>query len=197
MRFSQAEKDRDQIFAKLESCNKRLKKLLQISEENVDLLQKRAAATNHESNVLCRFWRQASRAFTALSLVLNCNCRPQHSTRLLLEHRTNTPTDFRLLYSKSPEKGQEARRITITEKSTDLDASASIHMSPFGAGAGNMPPHNPKHRDSTPKSSSLKRNTSSSAGNMRYVPLVMLHLVVFRFMLIITQDAGVSHHHTS
>ncbi|KAI7782210.1 hypothetical protein LA080_013755 [Diaporthe eres] len=60
IRFSQAEKDREEIFARLENCNKRLKTLLQISEDNVDLAQKREAARNSESNALCRFWRQAT-----------------------------------------------------------------------------------------------------------------------------------------
>lgn len=171
LRFSQAEKERNEIFAKLESCNERLKKLLQISEDNVDLENKRGTARNFEINAVCRFWRQASRVFSALSVVWNCNCRPQHSTRLLLEHRTKTPTDFHLLYSQGTKDLEEARRIRIIEKGTDLDTSASIRISTSNPGAGTTSAHTPIVRDFAlePRRSAMKSNTSSHGKSVRFV----------------------------
>lgn len=170
IRFSQSEKEREEIFVKLENCNKRLRKLLQISEDNFDMTHKSVAAKNVETNALCRFWRQASRVFKALSVVWNCNCQPQHCAKLLLEHRASSSTDFHLLYAKGAESGEAARRIKITEKDKDVDTAAT-RTSRSKAEIGNMSTHNPTHRDSAPRRSAMKINTASRAGEIRYESL--------------------------
>jgi hypothetical protein len=174
VKFSQGEKERKEIFDNLENCNERLKNLLQISEDNVDLEQKRGAARNVESTAVCRIWRQASRVFTALSVVWNCTCRPQHFARLLLEHRASTSTDVHLLYCKGTGNTEEAKRIRITETDTDVDTAASICISPSKTGTPNTSAHNPNHRDSTPRRSAMKTNTASRVIEIRYGCLVNL-----------------------
>lgn len=172
--------------------------MLQISDDNVDLRNKRAAGRSTDVNALCRFWRQASRVFTALSLVWNCNCRPQHLTRLLLEHRTSTPTEFRLSYSKDPQKSQETRRIRVSEKRTEPDNSATIHNVPRDTSPGNVPSHNPNHRGSAPKSSALKTSASLSGGNVRYLsPIKADSPMIGRLLTTTIQGTRVGHHHPS
>lgn len=197
IRFSQTEKEREEIFVKLENCNKRLRKLLQISEDNVDMTQKRLAAQTVETTALCRFWRQASRVFKALSVVWNCNCQPQHCAKLLLEHRASTSTDFHFLYAKGAGSGETARRIKITERNTDVDAAGTRTSRPK-AEIGNMSTHNPTHRDSAPRRSAMKTNTATRAGETRYKSLLNLDPVVIGPILTCMQGtAGGGYHHSA
>lgn len=197
IRFSQAEKEREEIFAKLESCNENLKKLLQISEDDIELSDKGAAARSGETNALCRFWRHASRVFAAHCVVWNCTCRPQHSMRLLLEHRTSKSTDFCLLYSQNLENNEEARRIRIIEKGTDADTLASVRMGPSRAGTGDTSAHNQSHGESIPGRSAIETKRLSPPGRLRYVFLVNLDSVVMGPILTATQGAGLDLGHYS
>lgn len=170
-RFSQAEKERTEIFAKLASCNDRLSKLLKISGDDVQLVQERVSKGNGEINAICRFWRQAGRVFTALSTVWNCNCRAQHSAGLLLEHRTSTTSEFHLLYDKGAQGPQEARRIMITAKCSEYNNSPVIKLSSHRTSStyeGQVATNNPNHRASTPKRSAMRKITGSTIGESRY-----------------------------
>lgn len=135
--------------------------------------------------------------FTALSVVWNCNCRPQHSTRLLLEHRTSMSTEIRLLYHRGVTNIEAPRRIRITERSTGLDASASIHSSPTTADPSNALTHNPTHRSSTPRTSAMKKTTSHPTEQIRYGFPAKADPVMLSRTLSTTQGADIGHHHTS
>lgn len=155
-------------MSQLGGCNDRLKTLLQISEDTVQLVRERKSAGKSETNAMCLFWRQAGRVFTALSMVWNCNCRAQHSTRLLLEHRTISTSDFHLVYDSDPKTPREARRLRITAKSADFDNSPLIKLSLHKAVAANVATNEPTHRASTPFRSAMKKTAGSNTIELRY-----------------------------
>lgn len=157
LKFSQRGKERDQLFAELQNCNERLKTLLQISKDDNELAQNRALNKGKLGNTaLCKLWREASMIFRALSTVWKCDCRAQHSTKLLLEHRTKGKSDFNLLFEKLVQPRHELRRIRISPKTK---ASVSI-ASPVENIALQEPVSvfEPSHRSFVPKSSALRNS---------------------------------------
>lgn len=172
LKFSQTEKERDEIFAKLEKCNVRLEKLLRISGDHTELVRQRAAPEKRPINAVCQFWQQARRVFTALSTVWSCNCPAQHSTGLLLKHRNSATDDFQLLYHKSAWVTQDSRKIKITEETAESGNSAlSIASSPT-ADDGSLAARGPKHRTSTPIRSAMRNSTALPTGATRYESLM-------------------------
>ncbi|KAJ0109406.1 hypothetical protein J7T55_000331 [Diaporthe amygdali] len=147
IKFSQEEKERSEIFAKLQSCNDRLKTLLQISEDDAELARERASTRKNEPSSLCHFWRQAGSVFTALSMVWN-----------------STEGDFSLLYNKSAQRPREARRIKITANGADLDNSAAIKLRPHKPSVG---AYAPSHRTSIPRRSAMRASSVLSTGEFR------------------------------
>lgn len=169
-RFSQREKEREELFADMKSYNDKLKAMLEINEDDAKLVRDRRLSKNGSaSTAICMFWNQASKLFQAISAVWNCNCQTRHSTRLLLEHRTSGTSDMNLSFEQllQPHLAAQMRRIRISSKGTGF----SMQHDPFPPGptsifdlVGNMSLHEPKHRVSTPIKPGFWRKRPSRVG---------------------------------
>lgn len=157
LKFSQRAKEREQLFAELQDCNERLKTLLQISKDDNELAQARTLKKGILMNTaLCKLWREASMIFRALSTVWKCDCQTQHSTKLLLEHRTKGTSDFNLLFEKQIQPRHEIRKLRISPRSK---ASVSIASPVEGPASQNpVPIFEPNHRSYRPKLSAMRNS---------------------------------------
>lgn len=165
VKFSQNEKQRVEIMGRLQACNDKLKTILQISDDNHRLVQERASNASRGDTSICRFWRQAGKVFSALSTVWNCSCRAQHSTGLLLEHRTGSTNDFHLLYEKDLQRPRELRKIRISSNEAEYEDSAAIRFSSVEATGSNAQVAtrtDPNHRLLKPQRSAMKTRASSN-----------------------------------
>ena len=154
VRFSQGETERERLFVELQDCNGSLKTLLQISEDDVGLAQQRSTASRMTAMdaAICGFWKQASKLFNALATTWTCNCQMQHSTKLLLKHRTSADSDFDVLFEKLGQTEHEVRKVRIIERENHKGspiAYESITQS-------TQPVHQPTHRTTRPFKSAIR-----------------------------------------
>jgi hypothetical protein len=97
MSFSQAK--RDKLFDELTDYNNELRTLLDTSDRIAALRQnnglRKKSAT---SKGLWQFWRHADQLYTLLTQSWRCECQGLHRANLLLQHRTNSNVDFRIIF---------------------------------------------------------------------------------------------------
>lgn len=149
------------MFAELQNCKERLRKLLQISKDDNDLAQARALKKGALMNTaLCKLWREASMIFRALSTVWKCDCQTQRSTKLLLEHRTKGTSDFNLLFEKLIQPRHEIRKLRMSPRS-----KASVSIAPPVEGPALQDPvpiFEPNHRRYGPKLSAMRNSRAQN-----------------------------------
>lgn len=136
-----------------------------MSKDDNELAQNRALKKLKLGNTaLCKLWREASMIFRALSTVWTCNCRAQHSTKLLLEHRTKGASDFNLLFEKLIQPRHELRRIRISPGSKTSVSLASpverpVLQKPFSI-------FEPSHRNSSPTISAIRNSSEPNQSSV-------------------------------
>ncbi|KAF6818454.1 hypothetical protein CSOJ01_01834 [Colletotrichum sojae] len=116
LKFANGESKRNELFAELdEYCNK-MEKLLDSSDRDAELVQKRAALKhmNAVDAAVCSFWPSASKLFHVLAASWNCLCQGEHFGQLRLQHRTTTELDFRIIFKSSASSSWVARSTRIS-----------------------------------------------------------------------------------
>ncbi|KAF6839610.1 hypothetical protein CPLU01_01747 [Colletotrichum plurivorum] len=116
LKFANGESKRNQLFAELdEYCNK-MEKLLDSSDRDAELVQKRAALklVNAVDVAVCNFWPSASKLFHVLAASWNCLCQGEHFGQLRLQHRTTTELDFRIIFKSSASSSWVTRSTRIS-----------------------------------------------------------------------------------
>ncbi len=155
LKFSNNEVVRQRLFAKLQSYNDKLEKLLDSSDEDTQAVQKRTAKGNLAAfdSAICNFWVQACNLFKALALAFKCRCQ-QHDAKLLLQHRTGKAIDFEVIFTELASSRWEIYRTKISygEEAVTVLLKESLTL----LEAPSMPLRQPSHRTSRPTRSAVR-----------------------------------------
>jgi hypothetical protein len=97
MSFNQAK--RDKLFEQLSDYNNELRTLLDTSDRIAALRQSRGVTKKSAVNKgLWQFWRHADKLYSLLTQSWRCDCKLLHQANLLLQHRTTSKVDFRIMF---------------------------------------------------------------------------------------------------
>ncbi|KAF7538247.1 hypothetical protein G7054_g3085 [Neopestalotiopsis clavispora] len=172
IRFSNGESGRTKFFTALQKYNDRLEKLLDLSdrvrgmEQIIPTSSERRVGSTSDAEI-CKFWQHAQDVYTAFSDAWTCNCRSQHQTQLMLQHRLKDDKEMQLiLMANMPDSNGVpfGHGVTIREF-TDLEhiPGDSKEDKPSV-----QPPKVPKHRTKFPLASVLsKRKSRKAVGSNR------------------------------
>jgi hypothetical protein len=99
MRMSLNRSKRDKLFEELTDYNNELRTLLDTSDRIATLRQTRAMGKKSAvSKGLWQFWRHADKLYTLLTQSWRCDCKRFHQANLLLQHRTTSKADFKIMF---------------------------------------------------------------------------------------------------
>jgi len=97
MSFNQSKRNR--LFEELTDYNNELRTLLDTSDRIAALRQNRGRRKKSAVNRgLWQFWRHADRLYGLLTQSWRCDCKTLHQANLLLQHRTTSKVDFRIMF---------------------------------------------------------------------------------------------------
>lgn len=97
MSFNQSK--RDKLFEDLTDYNNELRTLLDTSDRIAALRRSRDVGKKSAvSKGMWQFWRHADRLYNILTQSWACDCKIFHQANLLLQHRTNSNADFRIMF---------------------------------------------------------------------------------------------------
>ncbi|KAF2110630.1 hypothetical protein BDV96DRAFT_474211, partial [Lophiotrema nucula] len=99
IKFSLKKSSRQRLFDQLEEANKRMRNLLESSDQVVSARRGREAAKPPSTinRKLNEFWRHAKRLHEALCNAWQCGCA-SHVANLQLQHRTSDNVEFDMLF---------------------------------------------------------------------------------------------------
>ena len=162
LKFSNNEAIRKKLFTELQGYNDKLKKLLDSSDQESQLIQQRALVKEAKAvdNAICNFWVQAATLFKTLAAAWKCRCTGQHFPNLLLQHPTSKPPEFEFLFVKSLPSDWEIKRSRIAQG--DDMVSSSSFMKGTVALTEKRPLHQPGHKTSQPVKSAMKGKNSAT-----------------------------------
>jgi hypothetical protein len=90
---------RDKLFEELTDYNNELRTLLDTSDRIAALRQSREMEKKSAvSKGLWQFWRHADTLYSLLTQSWRCDCKRFHQANLLLQHRTTSRADFRIMF---------------------------------------------------------------------------------------------------
>lgn len=99
IRMSLNQSKRDKFFDELTNYNNELRALLDTSDRIAVLRHSRGFAKKSAvSKGLWQFWRHADKLYSLLTQSWRCECVPFHLANLLLQHRTTSKADFKILF---------------------------------------------------------------------------------------------------
>lgn len=102
IRFALGESSRNKLFNELAHYNQRLRDLLETHDRLTAL---RSTGEKRRTEISCRvlsqFWRHASTLYTLLARAWCCECETSHHANLLLQHRTTSAAEFKILFLSS------------------------------------------------------------------------------------------------
>lgn len=97
MSFGQAK--RDKLFERLTDYNNELRTLLDTSDRIAALRQNNGRGKKSSVNRgLWQFWRHADRLYNLITQSWRCECKTFHQAHLLLQHRTTSKVDFKIMF---------------------------------------------------------------------------------------------------
>jgi hypothetical protein len=97
MSFNQLK--RDKLFDELTNYNNELRTLLDTSDRIAALRHSHGVAKKSAvSKGLWQFWRHADKLYSLLTQSWRCECKPFHQANLLLQHRTTSKADFKIMF---------------------------------------------------------------------------------------------------
>lgn len=153
--FSNGEATRELFLTQLHNYNGMLENLLASSdrvrslEQETRLLQGRTMLLPVDTG-LCEFWQHAHKVYDAVSTAWSCNCRAQHQTQLMLQHRTSDNREMRMIFRSAPSSqgGFPSGRAVVIHKSTGTETR-------LGDRADSVLPQTPKPVEQTFRSTPL------------------------------------------
>ncbi|KAE8440783.1 hypothetical protein EG329_006583 [Mollisiaceae sp. DMI_Dod_QoI] len=90
---------RDKLFEELTDYNNELRTLLDTSDRIAALRQSREMGKKSTvSKGLWQFWRHVDRLYGLLTQSWRCDCKSFHQANLLLQHRTTSKVDFKIMF---------------------------------------------------------------------------------------------------
>lgn len=117
IKFSNGAAVRKELFAELKDLLERLRDILDTSDEETRLVNKRLtiATSSAIDAAVCSFFIRANKLFRALSSAWKCCCQQQHCVHLLLRHRTDKKSEFEIMFAKASQTSWDISQTRIIE----------------------------------------------------------------------------------
>jgi hypothetical protein len=164
IKFSNGASDRKRLLNEFQNYNEKLKTLLDSSDEDARLIQRRncMARTSATDLAVCNFWKQAAKLFRALTSVCHCKCQATHGAELMLQDRTTQKDEFHVTFTTCDSSQWEICKTRITEKDEIVTAELKTTFQLLEA----VSIQQPNHRQLTPTRSSLRSTGTSTCLQM-------------------------------